>query len=103
MKKKKKKASKILQMQIKERIKGIEKSKDKLSKELLEKTQIILAHLEKEKRGLKRFKKDLNYFLNGDHGDLSVKIVREQRMEEKINSMIREGEELKKKICNPSE
>ena len=100
MKKKKKKAKEIIQMRIKEKVKEIERGKDKLNKEFLKETQIILAYLKKEGEELKSFKGDLESLLNGD---LSVKIVREQRMEKKINSMIKEAEELKKKICNLSE
>mgnify|MGYP006910765260 CR=1 FL=1 len=93
MKKKKKKAKEIIQMRIKEKVKEIERGKDKLNKEFLKETQIILAYLKNEGEELKSFKGDLDSLLNGD---LSVKIVREQRMEKKINSMIKEAEELKR-------
>ena len=80
--------------------KKIEKKKDKLNEEFLKATQIILAYLKNERSDLEALKRDRTAFL---HGDFSVKIVREDEMERKISSMIKEAEELKRKICEPSE
>lgn len=79
--------------------KEIEKKRDKLNEEFLKETQIILAHLKNKRTDLEALKRDWIAFL---HGDFSVKIAREDGMERKINSMIEEIEELKKKICKPS-